>query len=69
MAEYEEQSIVWRKSTSSNSGGCVEVAVHDGSVLVRDSMNPTGVVLWLPPGVWSAFVARAQRGASVIRLA
>ena len=31
----------WRKSSysGSNSGNCVEVADHDGRVLVRDSKN------------------------------
>lgn len=67
MAEYEEQGIVWWKSTASAATNCVEVALHDGSVLVRDSMNPTGAVLWLPPAAWSAFIAGARRGDPVIR--
>jgi len=57
---FEETSIAWRKSTASNSGGCVEVAVVDGSVLIRDSFNPNGVVLRLPPSAWSALLARAR---------
>ena len=60
MPDFEEPCIAWRKSTASNSSGCVEVAVVDGSVLIRDSVNPTGVVLRLPPGVWSAFLTRTR---------
>jgi hypothetical protein len=60
VADFKEPCIVWRKSTASNSGGCVEVAVADGLVLIRDSANPDGVMLRLPPGAWSAFLARAR---------
>ena len=57
MAEFDEQSIAWRKSTASGGGNCLEAADHDGLVLVRDSMNPDGVVLSLTPAVWCAFLA------------
>lgn len=60
MGDLEEPCVIWRKSTASNTNGCVEVAVADGSVLIRDSANPDGVVLRLPPAVWSAFLARAR---------
>lgn len=60
MADFGEQGIVWRKSTASNSGGCVEVAVMDGSVLVRDSKNQTGPVVRLSPVDWTALLARAR---------
>jgi len=57
VADFKEPCIAWRKSTASNSGGCVEVAVVYGSVLIRDSANRDGVVLSLPPAAWSAFLA------------
>jgi hypothetical protein len=56
VANLEEPGIMWRKSTASNSSGCVEVAVAGRSVLVRDSGNPDGVVLRLPSASWSAFL-------------
>jgi hypothetical protein len=58
VAKLEEPGIAWRKSTASNTSGCVEVAVVSGSVLVRDSGNPDGVALRLPSASWSAFLAR-----------
>src|SRR5229473_1291278 len=60
VIDFEEPSIRWRKSTASNSGGCLEVAVADGSLLVRDSKNRNGVVLRLSPAVWSSFLERAR---------
>ena len=60
MIEFEEPSIGWRKSTASNSGACVEVRVAGGSLLVRDSKNPGGPVLRLPPAVWTSFLEHAR---------
>jgi hypothetical protein len=60
VADFEEPCIAWRKSTVSNTGNCVEVAVVDGSVLIRDSANPSGAVLTIPPAAWSAFLAHAR---------
>ena len=62
MADFGAQRIAWRKSTASNSGACVEVAVIDGSVLVRDSMNQTGPILRLSPTGWDTLLARARVG-------
>jgi hypothetical protein len=60
VAEFEEPCIAWRKSTASNSGGCLEVAAMDGSVLVRDSANRGGAVLTLSPAAWSDLLARTR---------
>lgn len=54
MENYE---LVWKKSTFSESGGeCVEVAMTQGGVLVRDSKNPAGPVLWFTRLEWIAFL-------------
>jgi Domain of unknown function (DUF397) len=60
VTDFEEPRITWRKSTASNSGNCVEIAIVEGSVLIRDSANPDGGVLELRPAAWSAFLARAR---------
>lgn len=59
VANLEELCIAWRKSTASNTSGCLEAATVGGSVLIRDSGNRDGVVLRFPPVAWSAFLARA----------
>ena len=61
MADFEDPRIAWRKSTKSNSGGCVEVVAVQGSVLIRDSTNPDGGMLRLSRAAWSVFLAR-ERG-------
>ena len=40
-----------------NNGDCVEVALADGKILVRDSKDPSGPVLEYPARVWRNFVA------------
>ena len=60
MADFEESHIGWRKSTASSGGTCVEVAVADGSVLIRDSTNRGGPVLRVPASSWSVFLASAH---------
>jgi hypothetical protein len=60
VAEFEQMYVMWRKSTYSNSGGCVEVAAVKGSVLIRDSVNPDQAVLRLSLTTWSAFLRRAR---------
>jgi hypothetical protein len=57
-------NLVWRKSTRSNGGGnqCVEVAFATGATALRDSKNPTGGVLVLPPAGWHMFRTAITNG-------
>ena len=52
--------LSWRKSSFSggNGGACVEVAVRDGLILVRDTTDHgRGPVQRYAPAAWQAFVA------------
>ena len=60
VADSEKPCIVWRRSTKSGTGNCVEVAVVGGLVLIRDSANPDGGVLRLSPVAWSALLRDAR---------
>jgi Domain of unknown function (DUF397) len=60
VTDFEDPCIAWRKSTASNTGNCVQVAVVNGLVLIRDSANPNGGVLRLPPAAWSAFLTHTR---------
>ena len=55
----------WHKSSRSNGNGgnnCVEVAVVDSAVGVRDSKNPDGPVLRFSPAAWESFVSDTKLG-------
>ena len=58
---------VWRKSSysASNGGQCVEVAhALPAAVMVRDSRDPDGARLILPPAAWAAFVDQVKRASA-----
>jgi hypothetical protein len=58
-------ALNWRKASysASNGGGCVEVADHDGMILVRDTKDHgRGPVHQYTADEWSAFVAGVRNG-------
>jgi len=57
------QDARWRKSSTSDSGGCVEVAYADGVVGVRDTKAAgQGPVLEFNETEWAAFMEGVARG-------
>lgn len=55
--------LSWRKSSYSgaNGGNCVEVADHDGTIMVRDTTDHgNGPVHRFTPTNWRAFVASVK---------
>jgi hypothetical protein len=52
----------WRKSSYSGTNGCVEVAVADDGIAVRDSKDPGGPVLRYDAHEWEAFLAGVRNG-------
>lgn len=58
------EHTAWRKSSySSGTGNCVEVAVTDASIRVRDSkQRGRGPVLEFSPADWAAFLRLAKDG-------
>ena len=49
--------IVWRKSTYSVQGECIEIALTAGGVLVRDSKDPDGSILFVCIQAWRAVLS------------
>jgi Domain of unknown function (DUF397) len=64
MSTTDLSSATWRKSSRSNGQySCVEVAdLADGRRAVRDSKNPTGPALLIPPGAWATFTTALRAG-------
>ncbi|MGW0659533.1 DUF397 domain-containing protein [Streptodolium elevatio] len=56
--------LAWFKSSHSGSQGddCVEIAVTDQAIHVRDSKQPKGAQLLVGPGDWAEFVRVTARG-------
>ncbi|WP_395570685.1 DUF397 domain-containing protein [Streptomyces sp. BK79] len=53
----------WTKSRHSNAeGNCVEVALVDGGIAVRNSRDPDGPALVYTPAEVAAFLAGAKEG-------
>lgn len=58
-----EVAPAWQKSSHSggNGGTCVEVARNlEAVVAVRDSKDPDGPALAVPPAAWRSFTRRLQ---------
>ena len=65
MSERTLSTSPWRKSSRSNGNGgnnCVEVALLDTAVAVRDSKDPEGPALVFTPDAWATFMAGAKGG-------
>jgi Domain of unknown function (DUF397) len=62
VADSEQAGIVWRKSTASVTGDCVEVAFVGESVLLRHSRESSGRVLTFSLPEWTAFLTGVHLG-------
>jgi hypothetical protein len=59
----ESRNKRWRKSSYSGNGSCVEIADHEGVVLLRDTKDHGhGPVHRYTPADWRAFVAAVKTG-------
>lgn len=52
----------WHRSTRSNSGNCVEVALTSEYAWVRDSKDVRGPVLAFTADEWGPFIAAVRDG-------
>jgi hypothetical protein len=53
----------WFKSRySANNGSCVEVAILDEGIAVRDSKDPAGPALRFSTAAWTGFLAGVRDG-------
>ncbi|MEU9885220.1 DUF397 domain-containing protein [Sphaerisporangium sp. NPDC051011] len=62
MSELDLTHIAWRKSSRSTGSGsdCVEVALGDISIAIRDSKNPQQAFLLFGRTEWKAFLEHVR---------
>lgn len=59
MRNFDPSTLTWRKSSRSGwtkDGNCVEVAFTPEAVAVRDSKDPNGPALIVPPATFTRFL-------------
>ena len=61
MPEAERPSV-WRKSSFSANGDCLELMSDAGGVWLRDSKDQSGVVLRLSRSQWATVVLAIKAG-------
>ncbi|MEU4694226.1 DUF397 domain-containing protein [Actinoplanes sp. NPDC023714] len=65
MFAHQLDGAVWKKGSRSNGSGgsnCVEVAILDKGIAVRDSKDQAGPALMFTKAEWTAFVDSAKDG-------
>jgi len=62
MSGERPDSALWKKSSFSDSAGCVEIAREGSLTLVRDSKDPAGPILSFTPHEWIAFLSGVRAG-------
>ncbi len=56
MLSADLSSLIWRKSSFSEAGTCIEVAIRDELVLIRDSKYGNDRILSVSPSTWREFI-------------
>lgn len=54
--------LIWRRSSRCGNAACVEVAQTPTAVHLRDSTQPDGPQIVLPPATFRAFLAQIRAG-------
>lgn len=62
MADGETTELAWRKSSYTQPHDCVETAVAEGVILVRDSKRAPGPVLAFTVAAWDGFLGGVVTG-------
>jgi predicted secreted Zn-dependent protease len=58
----DHKSLTWRTALNCDGGACVEVAADRDTVLIRNSRQPSGLLLEYTPEEWHEFVSGIKNG-------
>ncbi|TDC56256.1 DUF397 domain-containing protein [Actinomadura sp. KC345] len=62
ITPHDTSNALWRKSSRSGGGNCVEVAGARAAVAIRDSKAPGNGHLTLSARTWLTFTAQVRAG-------
>jgi len=62
VAENRSLRPEWRRSSRCDGGQCIEVALLDNQIAMRDSTDPAGPILDFDAQTWRAFVVSLRAG-------
>jgi Domain of unknown function (DUF397) len=62
MSDSHAIALSWRKSSASGTGDCVEVALSNQRILVRDSKKRLPYILEFTFSEWRAFLSGVHAG-------
>jgi hypothetical protein len=65
MLKKNPTAVVWHKSSFSANGDCIEVAIQDDSVLIRDTKNRNGGTISASSSAWQEFIQGIQRNKTI----
>jgi hypothetical protein len=65
MLSVDPSAVTWRKSSFSESTNCVEVAIQNELVLIRDSKNPNEGILSVSASAWREFLQAIGRDSPI----
>jgi hypothetical protein len=56
------EGLAWRVARDCDGGSCIRVAPHEGMIVIGDTKNPDGPVLFYSHDEWLAFVKGIRQG-------
>lgn len=62
VADRSDRDPVWRKSTGSDAGACIEVATLDRQVFIRYGADPRNTAFAVSAQEWAAFLEGVRAG-------
>jgi hypothetical protein len=65
MLKKNPAAVVWHKSSFSANGDCIEVAIQDDSVLIRDTKNRSGGTVSASSSAWQEFIQGIQSNKTI----
>lgn len=57
-----QSTVTWVRSSRCESGNCVEVALIDNEIAVRNSTRPDGPMVTFTKAEWEAFLGGIEAG-------